>query len=446
MTDDASFYVLDCLIILFLIVLNGFFAMSELALVSSRKQRLKTLMDEGHRGARVALNLAENPGRFLSTLQVGITLVGILSGVYGGEELAPPLERFLADFVPIAPFSEALAIFIIVSGITYATIIIGELVPKHLGLKNPERIASLVAPLMTVIATLAAPLVYVIEGSARGFLRFFGVSTKREATVTEAEVKDMIAEGVTAGVLKPAEREMMAGVMRVADWRVQAIMTARPDIVWIDLEDNAEQVRRKFQETAYSRLPVARRNLDEIVGVVHAKDLLSRALDGEPLDIAGALSPPLFVRPQTLAIQVLDLLKTSPLHMVFVVNERGTLEGLVTATDIVKWIIGHLAEPGAGADSEVTQREDGSWLIGGDIHIDIVKDLLDLRDIPSEEDFYTLAGFMLSHFGQIPAAGDRFEWRGFRFEVMDMDGLRIDKVMITPPGPITIVPGDASDS
>lgn len=318
--------------------------------------------------------------------------------------------------------------------------------PKHLGLKNPERIASLVARPMAFVAMLAAPLLYVLEGSAHRLLRLLGVSRERDATMTEEEVKAVIAEGVTAGVLKPAEQAMIAGVMRVADWRVEAIMTRRPDIVWLDLEDNTEEIRRKFQETAYSRLPVARENLEEILGVVQAKDLLTCAPEGQCFNIGRILHPPLFVHPQMLAIQVLELLRTSPAHVVFVVNEHGTVEGLVTATDVVKWIIGHHDEPGSEIEPEVLQREDGSWLIDGDTHIDVVKDLLDLREVPIEKDFYTLAGFMLSHFERVPAAGDHFEWGGLRFEVVDMDGLRIDKVLIAPLSATVTASLDAPDS
>jgi putative hemolysin len=248
-------------------------------------------------------------------------------------------------------------------------------------------------------------------------------------------VKEVIAEGVNAGVLKLAEQEMISGVMRLADWRVQSIMTPRREIVWIDLEESSEDIRHKLQETNYSRFPVAQGDLDEILGVVQAKDLLNQVLDGGPLDIKSALCQPLVVHNHMLALRVLDMIKQSPIHMAIVVDEHGTLEGLVTATDILKAIVGNLAEPGMDTEPEMMQRDDGSWLMDGDLPIEVVEDLLNLREIPEERDFHTLAGFMLSQFERIPAAGDHFEWEGFRFEVADMDGQRIDKVLVAVSSP-----------
>jgi Hemolysins and related proteins containing CBS domains len=425
-------YGVDILIIFLLLLLNGFFAMSELAVVSSRKPRLKNLADQGHRGAQVALELAENPGRFLSTVQVGITLIGIFAGVFGGEELAPPLQSYFAGFSLLAPFSEALGIITVVIGVTYASLIVGELVPKQLALKNPERVASVVAPSMAVLAIFASPVVYLLETSARFFLVLVGAGTARQPTVTEEEVKAIITEGVEEGVLLPAEKDMIKGVMRLADWRVRAIMTPRPDIVWIDLEDGEQEIRHKLKETSYSRLPVARGDLDKLLGIIQAKDLLNRAIDGQSLDIKSVLCQPLFVHANMLALQVLEMLKKSPIHMTVVVDEYGSVEGIVTPTDILKAIVGGLTEPGMSYEPEVVQREDGSWLIDGNLHIDVMKDLLSLREIPEEGDFHTVAGFMLSQFEKVPTAGDHFKWEGLRFEVVDMDGQRIDKILVVP--------------
>jgi putative hemolysin len=305
-------YVVDILVIFLLIILNGVFAMSELAIVSARKARLKALAEEGHRGAEVALDLAESPGRFLSTIQIGITLIGILAGAFSGATLAEALGIYLNSFPSIAPAGEPVAIGIVVISITYASLIVGELVPKQLALRNAECIAAAIARPMALLAKVGIPLVYFLELSTAAVLRLLGQHRVPEQTVTEEEVKEVIAEGVTSGVLKPVEQEMISGVMRLADWRVQAIMTPRREIVWIDLEDSAEDIRHKLRENNYSRFPVARGGLDEFLGIVQAKDLLNRVLDGKPLDIKGALCQPLVAYNHMLALRVLEIIKQSP--------------------------------------------------------------------------------------------------------------------------------------
>jgi putative hemolysin len=432
MAEGVIIYGLDILVIFFLILLNGVFAMAEIAVVSSRKPRLKALAEHQYRGANAALKLTESPGRFLSAVQVGITLVGILAGVFGGEELAPPLEDYLGRFAALAPYSEALAILTVVVCITYASIILGELVPKQIALKNPERVASIVAWPMARLTALAMPIVYVLEVSSRFFLGLFGTSTTREPTVTEAELKATLAEGVQEGILVPAEQDMIKGVMRLGDWRVRAIMTPRPNIAWIDLEADDQELRRQLRETPYSRVLVASDTLDNLLGIVQAKDLLDHAMAGESVNLRDVLRQPLYVHAHMSALKVVEMLKASPLHMAVVVDEYGSIEGIVTPTDVLKTIVGSLVEPGVGTEPDVVQREDGSWLIDGDVHIDVIKDLLDMREIPGEGDFYTLAGFLLSRFEKVPDAGDYFEWQGFRFEVVDMDDRRIDKILVAP--------------
>jgi putative hemolysin len=428
-------YGLDILAILFLILLNGVFAMAEIAVVSSRKPRLKALAEQQHRGANAALKLAENPDRFLSAGQVGITSVGILAGVFGGEELAPPVERFLAGFTALAPYSEALAILMIVVSITFVSIVLGELVPKQIALRDPERVASILAPPMARFTALAMPLVYMLGVSSRFFLGFFGASKIREPTVTEEELKATVAEGVQEGILAPAEKDMITGVLRLGDWHVRALMTPRREIEWIDLEADDQEIRRRLREIPYSRLLVAKDTLDELLGIVQAKDLLDQAIAGQPFNLREALRQPLYVHGHMPALRVLEMLKASPIHMAVVVDESGNLEGIVTPTDVLTTIVGGLIEPGEESSTpDIVQREDGSWLIGGDVHIDVIKDLLGVRDIiPIEGDFYTLAGFMLSRMDKVPVAGDHFEWQGIRFEVVDMDGQRIDKVLVVAP-------------
>lgn len=325
----------EILVILLLVLLNGFFAMSELAIVSSRKARLKVLADEGNRGAASALDLVENPGRFLSTVQIGITLVGVLTGTFGGATVTEELAAYFDSFAEIAPLGEPIAIGVVVIGITYLALIIGELVPKQLALKNPERLASTVARFMTFLAKVAAPIVYFLELSSRWVLRRLGAHRTPEQTVTEEEVRAVVAEGVTTGAITPEEKEMISGVMRLADWRVQAIMTRRHDVAWLDLDEGDEVIGR-LQESHFSRLPVARGSLDRVLGIVQAKDLLNRAIAGQSLSIESALCQPVLVHRNTLALRVLEMFKQSPIRMALVLDASGGLEGIVTAADFLK--------------------------------------------------------------------------------------------------------------
>jgi putative hemolysin len=423
---------IEVLVILLLVLLNGVFAMSELAIVASRKARLKVLADEGNRGAASALSLVENPGRFLSTVQIGITLVGILAGAFGGATITERLAAYFDSFPEIAPLGEPIAIGVVVLGITYLSLVIGELVPKQLALKDPERLASRVARSMTLLAKVAAPIAYFLELSSRLVLRLLGAHRTPEQTVTEEEVKAVVAEGVTAGALKLEEKEMISGVMRLADWRVQAIMTPRQDVAWLDLDEGDEAIGQRLQESHFSRLPVARGNLDRVLGIVQAKDLLNGAIAGQSLSIESALCRPVIVHRDTLALGLLKMFKESPIHMALVLDASGGLEGIVTAADFLKAIVGSLAEAGENGEPEAFQREDGSWLIGGDLHIDVLKDRLALREIPEERDFHTVAGLILWRLERMPAVGDHIEFAGFRFEVVDMDGAKIDKVLAVP--------------
>lgn len=285
---------------------------------------------------------------------------------------------------------------------------------------------------MTLLAKVAAPIAYFLELSSRLVLRLLGAHRTPEQTVTEEEVKAVIAEGVTAGALKLEEKEMISGVMRLADWRVQAIMTSRQDVAWLDLDEGDDAIGQRLQESHFSRLPVARGNLDRVLGIVQAKDLLNRAIAGQSLNIESALCRPVIVHRDTLALRLLKMFKQSPIHMALVLDASGGLEGIVTAADFLKAIVGSLAEAGENGEPEVFQREDGSWLIGGDLHIDVLKDRLGLREIPEERDFHTVAGLILWRLERMPAVGDHIEFAGFRFEVVDMDGAKIDKVLAVP--------------
>ncbi|MDO8607674.1 MAG: hemolysin family protein [Phaeospirillum sp.] len=423
----------EIVVLVFLVVLNGCFAMSELAIVSSRRARLAAKAAEGSKGAAMALTLGENPARFLASVQIGITLVGILAGAYSGATLAAQLAAWLTtQFPPLAPASEALSIAIVVGAITYASLIIGELVPKQIALANPEAIAILVARPMAVVARITTPLLWVLEGSSRVILAILRIRPSTDPAVTEEEVKAMVAEGTESGVFEPQEKEMISGVMRFGDRKVRAIMTPRGDVSWIDLDWDAAEISRVVRDCPHSRLPVYRGAPDEVVGAVLAKDLLNGFLDGAPFDIAPLIRPLTVVHDNAPALHMLDILKQADIHMALVVDEYGCVQGIVTATDILASILGSLSEHGEDYEGAIIQRENGSWLLDGDVAVDLVAERIGCRGLEGKDgDYITIAGFILAQLRSIPTAGDAFKWGGWRFEVMDMDGRRIDKVLIS---------------
>jgi putative hemolysin len=419
----------ETIIILSLILLNGFFSMAELAVISSRRARLQAMAEEGSRGARAALALADDSSRFLSAVQIGITLIGILAGAFGGATLAVDLAEVLVRWEWLAPYAPEAALGLVVAVITLLSLVIGELVPKQLALNNAERIASWVAIPMVGVARVAAPAVHLLDASTRAVLRLFATA-QPEPTVTEDEIKMLISEATAAGVVEHAERAMISGVMRLGDLPVQALMTPRPDIKWIDLDDDRETNLRRLRESRHSRFPVARGELDELVGVLQAKDLLDACLDGKAIDLA-EVREALVVPEGADALQLLELLKRNPMHLALVVDEYGSVQGLVTATDLMEAIVGGLAEEGVGGEAEVTLRDDGSWLMDGSLGVTELKEILGLKALPDEGDYHTLAGFMLTQLAHVPSPGEHVEWMGTRFEVVDMDGHRIDKVLVS---------------
>ncbi len=425
---------LELFIIFALMVLNGYFAMAELSVVSAKKALLKAEAEqENNPAAQCALDLAEDPGRFLSTVQVGITVTGVLAAAYGGANLSDRLALFFETVPALAAHAHEVAFAIVVVLISYFTLIIGELVPKRLALARAEAIAMMVARPMNWLSTIGAPLVWLLETSSELLLRLLGLHQLKAGTVTEEEVKTLIAEGTQSGVFAPAEQQMLEGVLRLADRSVRAIMTPTPEIVWLDVEDAPQNIMQAIRTSGYSRFPVARGALDQVLGFVHAKDLLERAFSQQPLDLSACLHEPLIVHDGMPVLRLLDLFKQSKLHVALVADEYGSVEGLVSITDILTSIAGEMPE---GADSDeagATRRDDGSWLLDGTLPIEDAEKALQLRDLRGEDDFHTLAGFMLKGLGRIPVAGDYFINAGWRFEVIDMDGRRIDKVMAIPP-------------
>jgi putative hemolysin len=420
----------ELLLILFLILLNGFFAMSEMAVVAARKARLAARAAKGDRRARRVLKIAERPGRFLSTVQVGITLVGILTGAIGGATVGERLGELFARIPALAPIADAAGFVAVVILTTYLSLILGELVPKQLALSRAERIATAVAGPMRFLSIAAAPVVSFLEGSTNLVMRAIGLRKVGGDHVSEEEVRTLIAEGTKAGVFEPAEKDMMIAVMRLADRPARAFMTPRPDIVWLDLEDSPEETRRRLLASKFSRLPVAKGSLDEVIGVVQRTDLLDRYLEGKPLRLAEVVRQAPVVHDAAPALKVLQSLKESPVHLALVVDEYGALEGLVTATDVLQAIVGEFREQGV-EPALVHRREDGSWLMDGGLSTHQVQDTLGLSDFPTDRGFHTLAGFVLGELEHVPTPGEAFEWNGYRFEVVDMDGRRIDKVLVS---------------
>lgn len=417
-------------IIFALILLNGFFAMAELAVVSARQARLQLLAKDGKVAAERALDLAQDPSRFLSAVQIGITLIGILTGAFGGATLAEHLAAWLRDFPTLAPYATSLSVGIVVVIITYLSLILGELVPKRIALNAPERIAMFVARPLGIIAFVARPVVSLLSLSGSLVLALLRIRESGQDAVTEEEVRTVIAEGTAAGAIDPVEHRMLESVLRLADRPVRAIMVPRPDVFWVDLDDDEETIREDLLETSASRIVVARGgNLQEPLGVVRKKDLLAAALAGRSLDIEKTMIQPLYVPEGISVLRLLDLYKTQPAHIAFVVDEFGSFEGLVTPTDVLEAIAGDLAVDHAARD--IQPRGDGSYLVDGGASVDDLHGLLGMR-IAEDREYHTAAGLVLDTLGRIPNEADEVEINGWTVEVVDMDGHRIDKLLFTP--------------
>jgi putative hemolysin len=420
----------DTAIILALVFLNGFFAMSELAIVSARKARLKALADGGSRGAALALALAEAPGRFLSAVQIGITLVGIINGAYSGATLAGPVGERLAAWFGMEPeLAYEIGLSLVVVIITYLSLIVGELVPKQFALRGPERIAALVAPVMTFLALMATPAVWLLENSTSLVLRLFGPANDDENRVTEAELRSLVAEAETAGVIEAGERQMIAGIMRLADRRVRGVMTPRGAVDWIDAEAGEAAIRAHLARTPHTRLPVARGTVDDIIGVVQSRDVVQVLIEGRPLDLV-ALARPAPVLPDVIdAVDAMEALRGASIPMALVHDEYGHFEGIVTPADLLAAIAGAFASDVDSDDGPaVVERADGSLLLSGAWPADEMAERLGVR-LEEDRDYETVAGFVLAQLQRLPETGEVFLHHGWRFEVIDMDGRKVDKVL-----------------
>jgi putative hemolysin len=426
-------YFFEIIVVLVLIALNGIFAMSEFALVSARRTRLRQRAEEGDTRAAAALKLANEPTPFLSTIQIGITLVGIFAGAFGGATIAERLASYLRDFPALAPYSDALSITLVVLVITYLTLIFGELVPKRLALNNAEAIASHVAKPMFFLSLIAKPLVLILSHSTEVVLRLMRVRKITGPPVTEEEIKIMLEEGTEAGVFERAELSMIEGVFDIGDRRVESLMTHRTDIIALDLSDPADENLRKIIGSGRSNFPAYERDLDNIVGMISVKDVLARLVEGGAADIRASVTKPLFAPEAITVLKLLESFKETGVHVALITDEYGSIQGIITLHDILEAIVGDVRTLGEPVETQVVAREDGSWLIDGDTPVEKLKGALSVDSFPGEKEGYyrTIAGLIMFILQRIPKTGDHIELEGLRYEVVDMDGNRIDKVLVT---------------
>lgn len=418
-------------IILLLVLLNGTFAMSELAIVSSRRGRLLALQRAGKPGASAALALAEDPSRFLPTVQVGITLVGIFAGAFAGQGLANRLATVMVLVPGLAAYAPQISLFVVVLFITYLSLILGELVPKQFALRNPEGVACIVARPMTTLSRVAAPMVWLLSHSSALVLKLLGASAPVESSVTEEEVKAVVAEGAQAGALEHEERHMIERVLRLADKPVRALMTPRNEVDWIDRDATPAEIVNRLRASEVTRFVVAEGRIDNVVGVVHAKNLLDQMLEeGGTLSVAAAMQQAMVLPDSLSALDALERLRQDRVGLALVMDEYGSFEGVVTASDALEAIVGELGgEPQPTTAGGAVQRQDGSLLLDGMMASDEARDRLDLPELPGKGGYHTVAGLMLALLQRVPREGDRIVWAGWRFEIVDMDGRRIDKVL-----------------
>ncbi|WP_208278784.1 hemolysin family protein [Massilia oculi] len=426
----------DILIILVLILLNGVFAMSELALVSAKRMRLERRAEEGSRGARTAIALADNPSHFLSTVQVGITLIGIFTGAFGEASLVSRLAPQIETVGFLAPYAYEIALFVVVLSITFASIILGELVPKRIAMRHPETMATLIAPPLNMLSVIMSPFVKVLSLTTEAIVRLFGIHDAKEDAPTEEDIAGMFKEGTDAGLFEKTEYDIVSRALRLDDRHLKALMTPRVDLVMIDLDAERRDILELISCHTYSRFPVYRGDRAQILGYVKVRDLLAQSVRHgslEAVNIAHAVSDILFVPETVSAMVLLELFKKNRAELALIVDEYGDIQGMVTLSDVMSALVGDVTVIGEENDPDAVQRQDGSWLLDGGVDLDRFRDLMntDVR-FPDEGTgaYHTLAGFVLYQFGYIPKTSEFFEWGGYRIEVVDMDGNRIDRILV----------------
>jgi putative hemolysin len=420
----------EIFIILLLIVLNGLFAMSETAVVSARHARLQQMAQSGQLGAQVALDMAQTPNRFLSTVQIGITLVGITAGALGGANIAVELAEPLGDIPWLGAYAGTISLFIVVGITTFLSVVIGELVPKRIALANAERIATLVSQPMSALSVIAAPVVRLLSLATDGVLALLRLDAQSEEEVSEDEIRVMVQQAAAADIIEDAERDMVESIFRLNDRPLRSMMTPRPEIAWLDINASTEEIHDTIRTSNHSRFPVCDGDLDRVLGAVRAKNLLSDCLEGTPLDIRAVIQEPLFVPESMLVLNSLEDFKQTGVHMALLVDEYGEIEGLVTLIDILEAIVGDIPTADEIARPPIVQRDDGSWLVDGLISVADFKEAFEIGTLPSEDKYQTIGGFVVMMLGSLPSEGKHFGWGGLRFEVADMDGRRVDKVLI----------------
>ena len=414
-------------IILLFIVINGVFVMSEMAIASSRQARLQQRINEGDKRADAALKLNQEPNMFLATVQIGITLISVLTGAVGGATFAEPLGKILARIPALAAYSHSISLGIVVVSITTISIVIGELLPKRVALHNPELLASILAGPMILVSRIFTPLVWLFSRITDGLLRLLGIKPGTEPPVTEEEIHLLIDQGTQAGVFEESEQDMVEGVFSLGDQRIYSLMTPRTDVVYLDVNDTVEEIRTKIAESEFSRFPVRQGSLDTILGIVKARDLLVRSLSGEEIRLRDLLKPAFFIPETMFASRALEIFKEKGTELLLVIDEFGGLQGLLTINDVLEEIVGQIEME----EPQATQRQDGSWLLDGMLEVDEFKEIFNLTALPHEDEYETLSGFVMVSLGRVPQSADHFEWHGLRFEVVDMDGRRVDKVLVT---------------
>jgi putative hemolysin len=428
---------MDLTLILFLIALNAVFALSEMAIVASRSARLQHLEEEGRPGAAAAAALHREPSRFLSTIQIGITAVGVLAGAVGEEALAEPLAAQLAAWPLLAPHAAGIAFTITIVIITYLSVVLGELVPKRLALLGPERIALVVATPLRFLGRIAAPFVWLLAKSSDAVLSLVPKRGEREPPVTDEEIAVLMEQGAAAGVFHESEQAFVSNVLRLDDRRVTSIMTPRQQFYAVDLEDGAEAIRQAVAAAPHTRIVVCRGGTDNVLGIVEANELLADLLAGRPLDVAARVREPLRVPETATTTSLIETFREQGRQLALVMDEYGEVLGLVTDSDFLGAIVGEIGATGQPVPSGIERREDGSWLVDGGLPVEALEDMLELGPLPGQEEhqYTTVAGFVLHQLGRIPQPADHFTWDGLRFEVVDMDGRRVDKVLIIQQAP-----------
>jgi len=423
-----------------LLVINAVLIMAETALLSTRKARLQNEVNKGNKRAAIALKLIENPTQFLSVTQIGITTIDMLLGALTGATIGVWIDAQLNHFPALEPYSSAIGLLVGVLPITYLSLVVGDLVPKRLAMRDPEAVSSSFAGTMMFLTRLFAPMVTFLSFSTESALRIMGVKMTVEPPVTEEEIQLLIDQGTQAGVFEESEQDMVQGVFSLGEQRVYSLMTPRTEIVWLDIENTIEEIRTKIAENEYSRFPVRQDTLDVILGIVKARDMLVASLGGAPIKLKQLLKPAFYIPETMSAARALEIFKEKGTEMLLVIDEFGGLQGLLTVHDIIEEIVGEieLEEP------QATQRQDGSWLLDGMLEVDEFKEIFSLPALPHEQEYETLSGFVMISLGRVPQTADQFEWHGLRFEIIDMDGRRVDKVLVTtlPQKPLAVEPRD----